>query len=575
MKRHRFLIFFLLLNSFAFSQANHTPLWRVVTGGRILSQPVIGPEGNVYTISEDRKLYSVSPQGEMRWQFASKDPWSETIALTSDNKIIISNTKGLLYLLDLNGNIIWTYKLSSPLRGDILVSPAGQIWITTIEDSIIVISPNGQLSFSIQLPNKPSISPVMDYDGTMYISLNNKQLLSLNSWGKRRWSITIPGITTSLVIGNKGILYLGTDQGSLTAIGKGGEILWSHKISDNNLPLKQLFISMNNQLISLDQSGEISVLSSKGNIIKKTSLMSDVSGYGSLSDSGILYIPTSDYQIKAISLDGVILWTYLSDRPFQSVMTTPGPIIVAGGSDWILYAFKGEPSTFTSWSVLRSDSSNTGLSHRNGFFTYYDEYFKDNPQYQYYKKLIHSTGDTGKWQVLSYIEETLQDPEWIQKMPYATSLLIDIAREGLINPNYHKKRIDNDFPLTRGKAYELLGVIGNIGCRDYLIDALNHEYDTSAIVSCINALGSIGHDYDGGISRSISQAIKRNTENDQIAQSGIQAFRQIVAYNGRPTDSMMLDSLANLFQGPYLPHTRALALSLFEEIKKNNLNVFN
>ena len=73
-RKKSFLLIFgiAFVGSVLFSAPSHADRlkWVLNFGGwNVFSSPAIGPDGTIYVGSEDQKLYAVSPDGTVKWDF--------------------------------------------------------------------------------------------------------------------------------------------------------------------------------------------------------------------------------------------------------------------------------------------------------------------------------------------------------------------------------------------------------------------------------------------------------------------------------------------------------------------------
>jgi outer membrane protein assembly factor BamB len=195
-------------------------VWRTLIspryGRNIMSSPVVDAQGNIYVGSQDHHLYSLAPQGAIRWKFLTGHEilWSSPL-LTANETIYIPSQDGFLYAVSTKGVLRWKYEMKSappsPTRAALHSSPAiardGSVYIGTW------VGENG--------PDDRKASV----------------FYALSSHGKRLWSRYVDGQQWACpAISDQGQVYLTTDRW-LYAFNTRGGLLWRMPAGSSKSPV--------------------------------------------------------------------------------------------------------------------------------------------------------------------------------------------------------------------------------------------------------------------------------------------------------------------------------------------------
>src|SRR4030042_6931462 len=101
------ILFISLIPFFPTQGESREPLWRFITGGRIRSFPAIGRDGNVYVLSDDRFLYSLTHSGEQRWRYYLEERLTDNFVVGYDGMIYIGYKTGELIALHRYRRKVW------------------------------------------------------------------------------------------------------------------------------------------------------------------------------------------------------------------------------------------------------------------------------------------------------------------------------------------------------------------------------------------------------------------------------------------------------------------------------------
>lgn len=212
-------------------------LWSLPTGERNLSSPTVGPSGTLY-LGAGVKVFAVSPEGRIKWEFPTQGLVLSSPALSQDEKVLyVGSEDGNLYALDSEtGTKLWSFQTLGGIRSSPLVTSDSLIIFTTITGELFALESTGRLRWRLTLPGAtfPS-NPVLSKEGIIYISASQGLLYAINPDGTERWPGGLrlgAGLVGSPLVDQEGTIYVGTSEGSLLAFRPDGSVKWQFNLGD-------------------------------------------------------------------------------------------------------------------------------------------------------------------------------------------------------------------------------------------------------------------------------------------------------------------------------------------------------
>jgi outer membrane protein assembly factor BamB len=172
-------------------------------------------------------------------------------------------------------------------------------------------------------------SPVIEVDGTVYVSSWDGNTYAINPDGTLKWSYAMGGSGSSPAIGADGTMYQGSYDGDIYAVNPDGSLKWSYDIqhSENSSPTigadGTVFVASGWNFYAFNPDGSLKWTYNN-------------SGYGQFSTSaaisadGTAYVGTDGSQLYAIDPDGSLKWTYIAGGHIYSA-----PAIAADGTVYV------------------------------------------------------------------------------------------------------------------------------------------------------------------------------------------------------------------------------------------------
>jgi outer membrane protein assembly factor BamB len=226
---------------------------RAYTGVRSLDDLVIGLDGRLYGISEDRYLYAISAQGDVFWKLSLDTGfayWTYPVFSPDGATLYAAGADSGLYAISTSGELLWKNNLEGQRywKG-ILVDNQGNVYVQPFDGSqakIYSFKPDGGLRWHYGYAESVAdinTSLTMDKNGYLYfVDEIGKRIISLDYSGKRRWANDdlsgIINIRAPLICDHEGTIYMSFSFSpfNVMAITSEGIIKWSM-----TLPNSQFF----------------------------------------------------------------------------------------------------------------------------------------------------------------------------------------------------------------------------------------------------------------------------------------------------------------------------------------------
>ena len=225
---------------------NGTLKWAfTATGDYLLAGPSIGPDGNVYAVTDSTGIgfFSLTPAGQLRFskgQFTDHGAHGQRLAFGPDRVYFGFDMQGLqlgtFFAYDFAGNLRWTAASpDDPPQPD--AGPNGNVVFRAFPSnqgkSLFSYSPAGQRVFSFyEFPGNVQDAPDVGPDNVTYSVRNLGTMLALNPDGTVKWRHVDDGIMfepvvdpTNRVIFTGGRVTYG-EPGFFLGLSTAGQPLW-------------------------------------------------------------------------------------------------------------------------------------------------------------------------------------------------------------------------------------------------------------------------------------------------------------------------------------------------------------
>ena len=327
-------------------------LWTLKIKKNIFSSPALDNEGNIYFGTYGKGVYSVTPEGEVRWQYTTDEHSSFTSSPTIANGVLyIGSAKGDLLALSLeDGSLLWKFITSGEVASTVAVGQDGTIYFGSMDNKIYAVNPEGKMLWFFNTEDVVTASPVIDSKGVIYIGSRDSNMYAINPDGTQKWKFgTKDAIYANAMINNdETVIYFVSRNGVLYALDiETAQILWYNE--GDNIIFSSVIKGEDDTLYTIDQIGMLKAVSPvDGALLWEYQATGGAIATPAIGEDGTLYVlttrPDSDegYFI-IVSKEGQLVWQRSFTRDLRS-----SPVIGKDGTVYFgskigrFYALRGK-----------------------------------------------------------------------------------------------------------------------------------------------------------------------------------------------------------------------------------------
>jgi outer membrane protein assembly factor BamB len=331
---------------------------RFKTDGHVRSSPLIGPDGTLYVGSLDSNVYAIRKVGnswETKWRFRTSGLVYSSPVLGPDGTLYVGCAGGVIYAINtMNGSEKWRTETELDrivLRNSAIIGPDGTLyvgfetvggWTERAINIIAFFTSDGKIKWSSPTFAGVQSSPVLDYDGFLYVG-SNRYLHAFNSFLETE----LRGLDRNDPV----------DRGRRRIDSIDGDQMVAMEISSTPLlgPDGTLYVCWGKAIIAIDVSfrrdrgsgqnpGNFPL--SRAEIWRYTTDGRIVYSSPVLGPDGTLYVGSDDHHIYAIHTlrnssvaAGSLKWRYRTqDQVLSSPILGPDGTLYVGSNDDHIYA---------------------------------------------------------------------------------------------------------------------------------------------------------------------------------------------------------------------------------------------
>lgn len=312
--------------------------WKYEALDKMMSSPVVGPDGTIYIGAEDFHLYALSPAGKLLWKFKTGLPVRSSAAVLKTGVIYFGSDDKHLYAVSSKGKELWKFKGDGYFVSSPAIGKDGTIYTGCDDFNIYAISPEGKLKWKYATGGVVFSSPAIATDGTIYIGSEDHFIYALNPDGKLKWKFeTKHKVNASPAIGKDGTIFVGSEDRSFYAIKPDGKLKWRTELG--NYIVSSPAIASDGTIYTGCEDKNLYAISSEGKIKWKFKTRGEIISSPLVDGKGRTYVGSDDGNLYCISPEGRQKWVFRARDP---VMSSPalGPdgTLYVGSEDRNVYA---------------------------------------------------------------------------------------------------------------------------------------------------------------------------------------------------------------------------------------------
>jgi len=509
-------------------------------------------------LTDDNTLQALKPfSGSLIWSYRAGEPLTDTLMVGADYTVYLFTKSKYLIAITPGGTVRWKRRFNSSLSHAPAASPEGSIILSLDDGRLVKINGRGHVLWEKSAAYSYT-APIIDQDGSIYISGRNSIIHSYTPTGNESWQFEMENQAVKTAMWDDSLIAV-TETRSLVSINLKGEINWSLSNMPSGKPVS--IVSSGESMEIIYSDGPILSLGVEGSLLSAFQ-GPPTSGFASKDENGALYILGTNDKLYRFSDNDIL------EIESETAMTAPlvgaAGNMFSGGANWIVYCYN-TPASAIGWAGYRGGPLRNGAVDSGASLKRLADFYDNYRGFLFFQMMAESPELEDRLDILSDFERLQRQNQLIEKYPFAPLLLIAMADEGINRASFDGSQISNSSSLVRIKAINLLGQIGDIRTRRFLINHLNHEDNSSAAISAMWALGRIGFDYNGEVTRSIASVKERFYNDDGVLLTICDTLEEIIYYNGIIPDQSGLHVLASIYGSDAPPRIRRRAGDIFDK----------
>ena len=546
-------------------------IWRSFLEEGSLVGLELGCDGTVYALTEGSLVVAFNAAGGTAWKIRPFEEGIEELFPLGDGGLLVVSPEGRVKAYSHTAQLRWSAKIFGPgTAGGVsaaTVSTQSVLYVGFRGGDMVALSENG-----VELWHRRREAPVAHLSalGRAVVLFEGGQLSCYSEKGETLWRKEVEGVVSAAV--GDGLLALRTTDGFLSLYDAEGRRLWRTPAGGGRCSLAV----GGAEVVLLDDEGwcEYYAIGGVGGQEQyKDREQTEAGGESArewrLVASGRLAAPESE---PVIDRRGAVAY---------------------GSADWLLQAYgpetrvqgadrrtEGSTDREADRATDRGTSGRTALSPRGLASVSRCRSNRSGgiEAFPVLKEELAAGTRERKRKILDTVERRLSSASPMPHKKAYLSVLEELAGEAVLEPEYRRNTIVNDYPEIRSEAVRLLGIYGDTASAGMLRSVLANEWDAAVTLACVVALGRLGGLADGsalGLMRGmVSSESYNGNDPAAFALAVLTAVERISVYRGRLSGNVM-EILRSIYLGTYPRSVRKEAISTLRGLKGSAYRHFN
>ncbi|MDR2602456.1 MAG: PQQ-binding-like beta-propeller repeat protein [Spirochaetaceae bacterium] len=463
-------------------------LWRQTLGGAILAGPSVQTQ-TASVVCEGGFIRTYGDSGKPLWEYSAPGRLAPFIARSGSGMTFAGRTNGVFYALNRSGRLLWEKRLGEAPAWTPLIGWDGRVFVFLSKKILCFTAAGTQLwEFKLEFPIQKQ--PVPNGEGGFIVIQSGPSILIFNAFGKaslvelpERAAAVVPVKQTGALVfyhsGEVEIIKNGKSAKKEALKPEPQDAAGKENAEGrvNAVSLKKLggeplaAVHFKNMAAVLLKQGELLLW----DIDKEAELWRKSAGLG-IESANLLFDERGVYLFSMSgaagwTFDGKTLWSMRINNASSPPVLSNDGILYAGGSNWLLYAYKVERRSLGPAPVFPFTTPQEG------------EYGLSAPDGTFNKELFTSSAEIKP--TLKQIAKTIRAGGPGEDEPFIFYALLAVCSG--------KGGAEADF-LEKLEALRLLGEIGSREITPFLARMLATEQDSNIKAAVAEAIGRIGED---------------------------------------------------------------------------------
>jgi len=270
---------------------DHGLIWRIL----------IDSDGTIYVVTDD--VRALNQDGSLKWR-CNAESEDEIGGVAGVNGGIVCSTREYLVAIDEDGNLLWRRYSYREIFGNPVIDSDSNVYFTSRGGDLYAVDKDGNLKWQIDASARQDGSPAIGSDGTIYYSRYGC-LSAVYPNGLASWNYYFEGSTCTVLIGPDGTLYVTSYYGDVHAVTPDGVQKWVCQTGEEDI--EHMVMPYDGTLIVSSHNGALVAVNRDGAVKWRI----DLGGY--LYESPVvglndtIYAITQDDILHAVNADGSII----------------------------------------------------------------------------------------------------------------------------------------------------------------------------------------------------------------------------------------------------------------------------
>lgn len=287
--------------------------------GLLEAAVAVAADGEILSLGDDGVLARAGADGHQRWSLLV-GPSRGAPALDADGNCYIAGRDRNLYSVDPQGGIRWLRPLTgTPFRGVAVGERVLAITLETGELQLFSLD-RGRPLLSVLTGHVPSAAPVITGDGEVALPTRDGLIVRVDEQGHAAAFRVSRGVAVGpLAAGGDGELYAGTADGDLVRVARSGDVRW--RVA-TGLPLDRAPVLGTDGAIFAAAGGEVIAVAPDGTLRWRRPVAGRVVGSPLAADDGSVFVAIES-TVRGRTR-GAVIGLDPSGRPARQLLL-PGP----------------------------------------------------------------------------------------------------------------------------------------------------------------------------------------------------------------------------------------------------------